>query len=51
MTRKAGNSASRGMFGIFEPREILRSFVARGVFCLNLVRVHEPSGKVNIGDK
>ena len=26
----------RGMFG-FEPREILRSFVARGMYCLKLV--------------
>ena len=27
----------RGMFGFCEPREILRSFVARGMFCLKLV--------------
>ena len=27
----------RGMFGFFEPREMLRSFVARGVYCLKLV--------------
>ena len=27
----------RGMFGFFEPREMLRSFAARGVYCLNLV--------------
>ena len=27
----------RGMFGFFEPREMLRSFVARGMFCLKLV--------------
>ena len=26
----------RGMFG-FEPREMLRSFVARGIYCLKLV--------------
>ena len=24
----------RGMFGFFEPREMLRSFVARGTYCL-----------------
>ena len=24
----------RGMFGFFKPREMLRSFVARGVYCL-----------------
>ena len=24
----------RGMFEIFEPREMLRSFVARGMYCL-----------------
>ena len=27
----------RGMFGFFEPRDVLRSFVARGMFCLKLV--------------
>ena len=27
----------RGMFGSFEPREILRSFVARGIYFLKLV--------------
>ena len=27
----------RGMFGFFEPREMLRSFVARGMYCLRLV--------------
>ena len=27
----------RGMFGFVKPREILRSFVARGMFCLKLV--------------
>ena len=27
----------RGMFGFFELREVLRSFVARGVCCLKLV--------------
>ena len=27
----------REMFGFFEPREMLRSFVARGVYCLKLV--------------
>ena len=27
----------RGMFGFFEPREMLRSFVARGIYCLKLV--------------
>ena len=27
----------RGMFGLFEPRKILRSFVARGMYCLKLV--------------
>ena len=27
----------RGKFGFFEPREILRSFVARGMYCLKLV--------------
>ena len=27
----------RGMFGFFEPREMLRSFVARGMYCLKLV--------------
>ena len=26
----------RGMFGFVKPREILRSFVARGMFCLKL---------------
>ena len=26
-----------GMFGIFKPREMLRSFVARGMYCLKLV--------------
>ena len=26
-----------GMFGFFEPREMLRSFVARGMYCLKLV--------------
>ena len=26
-----------GMFGFFEPGEILRSFVARGMYCLKLV--------------
>ena len=28
----------RGMFGFFEPREMLRSFAARGMYCLKLVR-------------
>ena len=27
----------REMFGFFEPREMLRSFVARGMYCLKLV--------------
>ena len=27
----------RGMFGFFEPREMLRSFAARGMYCLKLV--------------
>ena len=27
----------KGMFGFFEPRETLRSFVARGMYCLKLV--------------
>ena len=27
----------RGMFGLFELREILRSFAARGKYCLKLV--------------
>ena len=27
----------RGMFGFFEPREMLRSVVARGIYCLKLV--------------
>ena len=27
----------RGMFGFFEPREMLRSFVARRMYCLKLV--------------
>ena len=27
----------RGMFGSFEPREMLRSFAARGMYCLKLV--------------
>ena len=27
----------RGMFGFVKPREIIRSFVARGMFCLRLV--------------
>ena len=27
----------RGIFGFFEPREMLRSFVARGMYCLKLV--------------
>ena len=27
----------RGMFGFFEPGEMLRSFVARGMYCLKLV--------------
>ena len=27
----------RGMFGFSEPREMLRSFVARGMYCLKLV--------------
>ena len=27
----------RGMFGFFEPKEMLRSFVARGMYCLKLV--------------
>ena len=27
----------RGMFGLFELREVLRSFVARGIYCLKLV--------------
>ena len=27
----------RGMFGFFEPREMLRSFAVRGMYCLKLV--------------
>ena len=27
-----------GMFGFFEPREVLRSFVARAMYCLKSVR-------------
>ena len=27
----------RGMFGLFEPRKMLRSFAARGMYCLKLV--------------
>ena len=27
----------RGVFGFVKPREILRSFVARGTFCLKLM--------------
>ena len=27
----------RGMFGFFEPREMLRSFAARGMYCLKFV--------------
>ena len=27
----------RGMFGSFEPKEMLRSFAARGIYCLKLV--------------
>ena len=27
----------RGMFGFVQPREMLRSLVARGVYCLKLV--------------
>ena len=27
----------RGMFGFFEPREMLRSFVVMGMYCLELV--------------
>ena len=27
----------RGMFGFFEPREVLRTFAARGIYCLKLV--------------
>ena len=27
----------RGMFGFFEPRAMLRSFVARGMYCLKSV--------------
>ena len=27
----------RGVFELFEPREMLRSFAARGIYCLNLV--------------
>ena len=27
----------RGMFGFFEPMEMLRSFAARGMYCLKLV--------------
>ena len=26
----------KGMFGFFEPREMLRSFVARGIYCLKI---------------
>ena len=26
-----------GLFGFFEPREMLRSFAARGMYCLKLV--------------
>ena len=29
----------RGMFGFFEPREMLRSFAARRIFCLKLAGV------------
>ena len=39
----------RGMFGLFGPREMLRSFVAKGMYCLK--RVHAPRGKLNVGDK
>ena len=27
----------RGMFGFFEPREMLRSFAARGMYCFKLM--------------
>ena len=27
----------RGMFGFFEPREMLRSFAAGGMYCLKVV--------------
>ena len=27
----------KGMFGFFEPREMLRSFAAKGIYCLKLV--------------
>ena len=27
----------RGMYGFFEPREMVRSFAARGIYCLKLV--------------
>ena len=27
----------RGMFGFFEPRKMLRPFVARGMYCLILI--------------
>ena len=41
------------MFEFFEPREMLRSFATRGMYCLKLVskRVHAPRGKLNVGDK
>ena len=41
------------MFGFFEPREMLRSFAARGMYCLkiSLNRVHAPRGKLNVWDK
>ena len=43
----------RGMFGFFEPREMLRSFAARGIYCLKLVclvlkRVHAPRRELKV---
>ena len=40
----------RGMFGFFEPREMLRSFVARGMYLfeISVKRVHVPRGKLNV---
>ena len=40
----------RGMFGFFEPREMLRFFAARGDVLLetSVKRVHAPRGKLNV---
>ena len=38
-----------GMFGFFEPREMLRSFVARRcIFEISVKPVHAPRGKLNV---